>query len=246
MKPEKEAHVMNYALPGFWQQIREHRTISLVLANAVVLLAMLLGVFGLFGDRILDTFAATPCSSGDQSYIVRGGDTLSGIAARYKTTYQRLADYNKLANPNLIYVQQRICIPGAKPQSKAPTPFSYTLPKTRGSGNWFAFPQCTWWANQRYYQLHGVYVPWTTNSDAWQWVNRARDFGWRVSYSPIPGSIIVFQPNVQGASWLGHVGIVERVNSNGSVTVSNTNWGANPTSVTYTTAWPGNGVAFVY
>ena len=43
-------------------------------------------------------------------YTVRAGDTLSGIAKRYGTTYQRLAQVNNISNPNLIYVGQKIVI----------------------------------------------------------------------------------------------------------------------------------------
>lgn len=43
-------------------------------------------------------------------YIVKEGDTLSGIAAAYNTTYQHLADINGIANPNLIYPGQQIVI----------------------------------------------------------------------------------------------------------------------------------------
>ena len=46
-------------------------------------------------------------------YTVVAGDTLSKIAAKYGTTYQTLAAYNGIANPNLIHVGQRIKIPGA-------------------------------------------------------------------------------------------------------------------------------------
>lgn len=41
-------------------------------------------------------------------YTVRRGDTLSGIASRYGTTYQKLAQMNGIANPNRIYAGQRI------------------------------------------------------------------------------------------------------------------------------------------
>lgn len=41
-------------------------------------------------------------------YTVRKGDTLSGIAARYGTTYQKLAQMNGIQNPNLIYPGQKI------------------------------------------------------------------------------------------------------------------------------------------
>ena len=48
---------------------------------------------------------------GDIIYIVKPGDTLSGIAQKYDTTYQELARYNNISNPNLIQVGQKIRIP---------------------------------------------------------------------------------------------------------------------------------------
>jgi LysM repeat protein len=41
-------------------------------------------------------------------YTVKSGDTLSGIASKYGTTYQRLAQMNGIANPNKIYTGQRL------------------------------------------------------------------------------------------------------------------------------------------
>lgn len=45
------------------------------------------------------------------SYVVQQGDTLSGIAQRYGTTYQALASLNSISNPNLIYAGQTIRVP---------------------------------------------------------------------------------------------------------------------------------------
>lgn len=47
-------------------------------------------------------------------YTVVAGDTLSGIASKYGTTYQALASYNGISNPNLILVGQKIKIPNVK------------------------------------------------------------------------------------------------------------------------------------
>lgn len=44
--------------------------------------------------------------SAGRTYTVRAGDTLSGIAARYGTTWQRLQQINGIKNPNLIRVGQ--------------------------------------------------------------------------------------------------------------------------------------------
>ena len=41
-------------------------------------------------------------------YTVKRGDTLSGIAKKYGTTYQNLAKLNGIKNPNLIYAGQKI------------------------------------------------------------------------------------------------------------------------------------------
>lgn len=41
-------------------------------------------------------------------YTVRSGDTLSGIASKYGTTYQKLAQMNGISNPNKIYAGQKI------------------------------------------------------------------------------------------------------------------------------------------
>lgn len=41
-------------------------------------------------------------------YVVKRGDTLSAIASKYGTTYQRLAQINGIADPNKIYAGQKI------------------------------------------------------------------------------------------------------------------------------------------
>lgn len=45
-------------------------------------------------------------ASARKTYTVKRGDTLSGIAAKYGTSWKRLADINGIANPNLIYPGQ--------------------------------------------------------------------------------------------------------------------------------------------
>jgi surface antigen len=111
--------------------------------------------------------------------------------------------------------------------------------------NMFPYGQCTWWANQRYFQLHGVFVPWGMNADASQWVQRAQDAHWQVSSQPMEGAIIVMQPGVQGAYGYGHVAVVERVLEDGSVVASSMNWGRSPGAVTEHRVHPGGGVTFV-
>jgi putative chitinase len=46
-----------------------------------------------------------------QVHIVQRGETLYSIARRYGTTHWAIAMANNLANPNVIYVGQRLVIP---------------------------------------------------------------------------------------------------------------------------------------
>ena len=47
-------------------------------------------------------------ASSAQYYTVQSGDTLSGIAAEYGTSYQKVAQLNGISNPNVIYVGQKL------------------------------------------------------------------------------------------------------------------------------------------
>lgn len=82
--------------------------------------------------------------------------------------------------------------------------------------------QCTYWANLRYHELTGSWVPWMGNADAW--VTGARRFGWNVSSLPRAPSILVLMPGVQGASSIGHVAVVESILSPTTFSTSNMNW----------------------
>lgn len=55
----------------------------------------------------------------DKTYTVKKGDTLSAIAKQYGKTVRELAEYNGIGNPNLIFVNQKIKIPGTKEEVKA-------------------------------------------------------------------------------------------------------------------------------
>lgn len=57
-------------------------------------------------QSIVNQLAGAPA----RTYTVQSGDTLSGIAAKYGTTWQTLAANNGLANPNLIYPGQLLTI----------------------------------------------------------------------------------------------------------------------------------------
>ena len=207
----------------------------------VAVLGLVLVGSGL-GARMMGVFAMSPCSSGDLVYSVVSGDTLGGIATHYHTTWQRLASYNHIANPNVIYAHQTLCIQDKARPTRRPTPVSSPI---KGTGDYFPYGQCTWWASYRYFQLHHIYVPWKTQADAWEWTARARNFHWHVSSTPSQGAIINLQPWVEGAYGLGHVAVVEKILKNGHVIASNMNWGVYYWEVTDVEFTPGPGVTFI-
>lgn len=78
------------------------------------------GSFDLGGTYVFQGFIYLPGtsdkgevqSSGTKTvtYTVKKGDTLSGIAAKYGTTYQKIAKENGIDNPNVIKVGQKLKI----------------------------------------------------------------------------------------------------------------------------------------
>ena len=69
-----------------------------------------------------------PPPSGDCTYVVQQGDTLSRIAVGYNTTVANLAALNGISNPNLIYAGQVLKVPcdtgGPQPPPPPPPPTS--------------------------------------------------------------------------------------------------------------------------
>ena len=62
--------------------------------------------------------ATTPITpTGTSTYTVRYGDTLSGVASHYGTTWQALASINGISNPNWIYPGQVLRVTGTASQS---------------------------------------------------------------------------------------------------------------------------------
>ncbi|WP_160145690.1 CHAP domain-containing protein [Dictyobacter aurantiacus] len=131
----------------------------------------------------------------------------------------------------------------------APTVTTNIIPaQDQGSLNRFFYGQCTYWANMRYHQLTGHWVPWLGN--AYQWAYQAPAYGWKTSSVPNPygPSIIVLAPYTEGAGAYGHVAVVETGVSNpyNGVSTSNWNWNGNWATTTYWTFYPGSGVTFIW
>jgi murein DD-endopeptidase MepM/ murein hydrolase activator NlpD len=102
----------------------------------------------------------------DTIYIVQPGETLFRIALRYNTTIWRLANYNKLDSPTMIYAGQRLLIPSSSKNSNAvpaqsslPDPFVSVdiAPLPVIQGNTIAITVLT----SRVVSLSGTFLDWT-------------------------------------------------------------------------------------
>ena len=70
-------------------------------------------------------------------YTVGAGDTLTNIANLYHTTISTLVNANAISNVNLIFVNQRICIPAHHRASSAGI-------SARGTVPWYAYNALGW------------------------------------------------------------------------------------------------------
>jgi surface antigen len=174
---------------------------------------------------------------------------LNGGSGHFTNPIQLAANLVHSTNdsPSLVAQQAATATAVLQQDGYDPNQGTGVNPIVGGGGlNRFAFGQCTYWANMRYHALTGYWVPWLGN--AYQWAYGASSSGWIVSSKPRVPSIIVLQSGVQGASYFGHVAVVERINSDGSVYTSNYNWYGNGgwDTLSYWTFTPGSGVSFVW
>lgn len=106
----------------------------------------------------------------------------------------------------------------------------------------YAFSQCTWWAYTRRHQLGLPVGSYFGNGQ--NWADSARALGYWVDTTPRHvGDVMVFRAGQEGASSVyGHVAIVEAINADGSITISECGAALNgkPGSRTFTAAQASN------
>lgn len=164
------------------------------------------------------------------AHKVTAADTVSSIARRFSGDEQRLIAFNDLESGTLP-VGQYIVIPNG---SISQVPSAPTLNVT-GSGfadggnsasygyNGYDFGFCTWWAALRREQI-GRPIP-SNLGDAATWKMLGARAGLSVSSTPRPGAIYWVPPSTMSGYYAryGHVGVVEKVNEDGSIWVSDMN-----------------------
>ena len=160
-------------------------------------------------------------------YTVRGGDTIESISQHYGANASRVISYNDLEISG-IAAGQRIVLPGgvmpaaerpgaARPSSPATSYASYNNASV--AGNRYDYGYCTWYAYNRRAQLGRPIGSFWGNATTWD--DYARGSGYLVSGTPSVGAVM---QNDWQAGGYGHVAVVESVNEDGSIVVSEMNW----------------------
>jgi surface antigen len=182
-------------------------------------------------------------------YQVKAGDTADALASKYHSNVDLLIAMND-AEIGGLPVGQYIIIPGGSPATV--TTARLTPANTALSGgfawggyaavygsNGYDYGYCTWWAANRRAQV-GRPIP-SNLGNASTWKVLAQRAGFGVGNAPAAGAVIWTPPR----DYYGHVGFVEAVNADGSVTVSEMNvygWGRTNTK----TLSPAEAAAYSY
>lgn len=162
-------------------------------------------------------------------YTVQSGDTADSLAAKYKADKSRIITYND-AELTGLQPGQRIVIPdgilpanerpgaaGASRSSGSASYSAYYAASAAVAGNRYDYGYCTWYAYNRRAELGRPVGSFWGNATSW--ASYARASGYRVNHTPAPGAVLQ-----SSNSYYGHVAVVESVNSDGSVTVSEMNY----------------------
>jgi len=181
-------------------------------------------------------------------YTVKSGDTLKSIVDKYQANAERVISYNKLKDNEDPKVGVEIVIPGGilpeeerpdySPKTKLATN-SYSKSSVRSSstsssssssvtlsanynvkaGNAYAWGNCTWYAYNRRPDIGSFW------GNASTWAVSARAAGYRVDQTPTVGAIAQWNAYANSYIWgYGHVAIVEAVNGDGTITISDMNY----------------------
>lgn len=174
-------------------------------------------------------------------YTVKEGDTIASIVEKYKVDEKRFVTYNDLEVEGVVAGRKIILPDGDLPNTERP---GYVAPRPQrpvggyggygevvggymgGSvGNRYAYGNCTYYVYDRRAAIGRPIGSFWGNAATW--AAAARASGYTVNGTPAPGAIA--QWNAYAGAWIGyagHVGIVETVNDDGTVTISEMNNGA--------------------
>ena len=172
-------------------------------------------------------------------YKIKSGDNLEDIAKKYQADIERILSYNNLKSVDEAKDGKEIVIPGGilpeneRPDYVAPRTYTYAPSATSyrtssvavasanynvKAGNAYAWGNCTWYAYNRRPDIGSFW------GNATSWAASARAAGYSVDQNPAVGAIAQWNAYAGGSYGWGHVGIVESVNGDGTVTISEMNY----------------------
>jgi surface antigen len=190
------------------------------------------------------------------TYTAQSGDTVQSLATKYKADPSRIITYNDLDASGTVNPGVTLIIPdGVLPANERPGYVAPVVKKTSsvvsyafhaGSvGNRYAFGNCTWYAYERRAQLGQPVGSFWGNAATW--AIAAKQSGFLVDHNPATGAVL--QIPAYGDGWTGgagHVAIVESVNDDGSIYISEMNYAGNFNRVTYRTVSAGQAALYNY
>ena len=170
-----------------------------------------------------------PAASANGSYTVKAGDSLWAIANNNGMTLSDLLSLNGLQASAYIFPGDTLKLSGAAtPVTSAPAqdvaapapaaPVATPVVDDVATPNTYPYGQCTWYVKG---ELSWVGNYWGNAAD---WAASAAAAGHTVDGRPAVGAIAQFGPGVQGASGYGHVAVVDSVNPDGTITISEANY----------------------
>lgn len=174
-------------------------------------------------------------------YTVKSGDTIDSIVEKYGSNSDEIIALNDLEVSGIVEGSRILIKGGSLPETERP---EYVAPVRRStysnSNNTYTYTylgnssereniqvigyyrigrgQCVDWAGYMRPDLGGLMLG---NANAW--ARNAAAHGFLVDRTPSAGAI--FQTS---SGWYGHVGYVEGVNADGSITVTEMNYGYTP------------------
>lgn len=185
----------------------------------------------------IGTVLYVPSTSGIV-YLVKSGDTIESIVSKYGSSAEEIIALNDLEVSGVVEGTRILIKDGALPETERP---EYVAPVRRSTyNNSYTYTylgnsserqniqvvgyyrigrgQCVDWASYMRPDLGGLMLG---NANAW--ARNAAAHGYLVNRTPSAGAI--FQTS---SGWYGHVGYVESVNADGSLTVTEMNYGYTP------------------
>jgi surface antigen len=169
-------------------------------------------------------------ASTQTSYTVVAGDSLWGIATSHNMALAELLALNTNITTDTIIHPGDVLVVASSDYANGNSVSSSAVADNAdlanqvtssnvSSENTYPFGQCTWYVKDQ--------VSWVGNwwGNAVDWKTSALNAGRTVNTTPTVGSVAYFAPGVQGVrTQYGHVAVVDSVNADGTITISEANY----------------------